>query len=111
MLGVLTSGWTAAAYLSKCTRVRIVDLTADGIIFRACESNAHKKRRGTRTDDVPQDVHTRHYTDKQHLKACHSHADNGMLKMLTRYLKATASATNQNKIMRPDMLTIKTQDL
>lgn len=34
-----------------------------------------------------------------------------MLDILTRYLRATASATNQNRIMRPDMLTIKAQDL
>jgi len=34
-----------------------------------------------------------------------------MLDILTKYLKATASATNQNRIMRPDMPAIKAQDL
>ena len=34
-----------------------------------------------------------------------------MLKMLTKYLRATASATNQNSIMRPVIPMIKTHDL
>jgi hypothetical protein len=34
-----------------------------------------------------------------------------MAEMLTRYLRATASATNQKRIMRPDIPMIKTQDL
>lgn len=32
-------------------------------------------------------------------------------KILTKYLRATASATNQNRIMRPDMPIIRIQDL
>jgi hypothetical protein len=43
--GKVTSGWTASADVSECTRVRGVDLTTDGIICARCELSAHEYER------------------------------------------------------------------
>lgn len=42
MWKVLASGWAATADLGECARVGSIDLTADGIIFTTCESDARK---------------------------------------------------------------------
>lgn len=110
-VGRPTSGWTATTDLGECTCIGSIDLTADGIVFTKCEPNGHTHG-GRYTPMTSHRTYRQDMTPTNNIwKASHSCAENRMLKILTKYLRPTESATNQNRIITPVIPTIKTHDL